>query len=63
MAPRSSYRSFDDFAREEIHSGLRPNWSIDDVEDPNRQEIDFDHDPFEAMLDSAEYEEDDDDDE
>ena len=58
--PRPSYRSFADFTREEIRPSQRAGWSIDDVEDPNRQEQDFDYDPFEAMLDAADAEDDDD---
>lgn len=36
---------------------------MDEIEQPNQQDIDFDVDPWEAALDAAEYEEDDEEDE
>ncbi len=59
MPPRA-YRSYADFEREQIRPTFRAGWSIDDVEQPNQQEIDFDVDPWEAALDAAEYEDDED---
>ncbi len=59
MPPRA-YRNSADFEREQIRPTFRAGWSIDDVEQPNQQEIDFDVDPWEAALDAAEYEDDDD---
>ena len=59
-SPRG-YRSFADFEREEIRPSMRIGWSVDEIEESMAQELDFDVDPFEAMLDSAEAEEDEDD--
>ncbi|MCA9591661.1 MAG: transcriptional regulator [Myxococcales bacterium] len=60
MSRNRAYRSFADFEREEIRPGLRIGWSVDELEEPSRNELDFDVDPWEAALDSAEYEDDDD---
>ncbi|MEZ4225098.1 MAG: transcriptional regulator [Polyangiaceae bacterium] len=62
MSPRA-YRSYADFEREEIRPTFRAGWSMDEIEQPNQQDIDFDVDPWEAALDAAEYEEDDEEDE
>lgn len=56
------YKTYADFEREEIRSGMRAGWSCDELEMPNpEQELDFDMDPFEAALQRAESEEVDDD--
>jgi hypothetical protein len=55
-APRG-YRSFADFEREEIRPDMRIGWSVDELEAPVEQELDFDMDPFEAALWQAEAEE------
>jgi hypothetical protein len=60
MARNRAYRSFADFEREEIRPGLRIGWSVDDLEESSQNELDFDVDPWEAALDAAEYEDDDD---
>ena len=57
------YRDFADFEREEIRPGLRAGWSLDNIHDPSAYEQDFDQDPFEAALEAAEYEDEDDEDE
>jgi hypothetical protein len=62
MPPRA-YRSYADFERSEIRPAFRAGWSMDEIEQPNQQEIDFDVDPWEAALDAAEYEDDDEEDE
>jgi hypothetical protein len=54
------YRDFDEFTREHIRPGLRAGWSLDNINDALHEEHDFDLDPFEAALEAAEYEEDDD---
>lgn len=54
------YRSFADFQREALRPGMRAGWSIDELEMPERAELDFDLDPFEAALREAEAESDDD---
>jgi hypothetical protein len=53
------YRTFADFERDAIRPNMRIGWSIDDLEQPERQ-VEFDMDPFEASLWEAEQEEDDD---
>ena len=58
MSPR--YRSYDDFTREHIRPELRAGWTLDAISDPIPQEHDFDIDPFEAALQAAEYEQDED---
>ncbi len=63
MASPRAYRSFEDFEREEIRPGFRIGWSTDALEASRMEELDFDVDPFEAALDAAEYEEDEDEDE
>ncbi len=55
-APRG-YRSFADFEREEIRPDMRIGWSVDELDEPAEQELDFDMDPFEAALYEAEEEE------
>jgi hypothetical protein len=50
------YRSFEDFTREEIRPGMRAGWSLDNINDPGVNELDFDVDPFEAALREAELE-------
>lgn len=62
MASPRAYRSFADFEREEIRPEMRIGWSTDDLE-TGSGELDFDLDPFEAMLDAAadDYEEDEED--
>lgn len=57
------YNSFADFEREEIRPGLRVGWSLEEIDDPNREELDFDSDPFEESLWAAEHEDDEDEDE
>ncbi len=57
MAGPQGYRSFADFEREQIRPGMRAGWSIDNINDPSAQELDFDVDPFEAALRAAEAEE------
>jgi hypothetical protein len=59
---RSTYTSFADFEREEIRPGMRIGWSVDELEEPSAQELDFDADPFEQSLWDAEQEDGDDDD-
>ena len=58
-----SYNSYADFEREEIRPGYRIGWSLEDLDEPNREQLDFDADPFEASLWEAEADEDDEDDE
>lgn len=58
MAPRAAYTTFADFQREEIRPSFRAGWSIDELENSETQP-DFDLDPFEAALQEAEAEEDD----
>ncbi|MBN2193978.1 MAG: hypothetical protein JW751_14280 [Polyangiaceae bacterium] len=53
-----SYSTFADFEREEIRPGLRIGWSVDDLDEPTAQELDFDADPFEQTLWEADQEED-----
>jgi hypothetical protein len=53
------YRDFDEFTRDHIRPGLRAGWSLDNINDALPEEHDFDLDPFEAALEAAEYEEDD----
>jgi hypothetical protein len=60
MALPRGYRSFADFEREELRPDMKIGWSMDDLEHPEH-ELDFDSDPFEASLDSAEYEDDEED--
>lgn len=50
------YRTFADFERDAIRPNMRIGWSIDDLEQPERQ-VEFDMDPFEAALWEAEQEE------
>ena len=61
MATPRAYRSYDEFEREEIRPGMRIGWSVDELDEPNpHAELDFDFDPYEAALDAAENEEDED---
>lgn len=60
MALPKAYRSFADFEREEIRPGMRIGWSMDELSHGNESELDFDLDPFEAALEAAEAEEDED---
>jgi len=53
------YRTFADFERDAIRPNMRIGWSIDDLEQPERQ-VEFDMDPFEAALWEAEQEDEDD---
>ena len=53
----NGYKSFADFEREEIRPGLRAGWTLDSIHDPLSVDHDFDQDPFEALLQAAEYEE------
>jgi hypothetical protein len=62
MASPRGYRSFADFEREEIRPSMRIGWSVDEIEESMSQELDFDADPFETMLDAVESEEDDEED-
>jgi hypothetical protein len=55
------YNTFADFTREEIRPGLRIGWSLEDIEEPSREQVDFDADPFEAMWDSVAEDDDEDD--
>lgn len=55
------YRNYEDFERDEIRPGMRAGWSLDNIHDPSRIEHDFDQDPFEAALDAAELEDEEDD--
>jgi hypothetical protein len=58
----SAYRTFADFTREEIRPAMRIGWSMhDELQNPHDAEIEFDLDPWEAALEAAEYEEDDED--
>jgi hypothetical protein len=50
------YRTFADFERDAIRPTMRIGWSIDDLEQPERQ-VEFDREPFEAALWEAEQEE------
>lgn len=54
-----AYPSFADFQREEIRPSMRIGWSTDELEEGSSRELDFDVDPWEAALDAAVYEEDD----
>jgi hypothetical protein len=55
-----AYQTFADFERDNIRPSLRAGWSVDELEEPSfDQELDFDADPFEAMMEAEEYEEDD----
>lgn len=58
--PRA-YRSFADFEREEIRPSMRIGWSVDEIEESMAAELDFDADPFEAMMQAEEEEEDEED--
>lgn len=58
-----AYNTFADFEREEIRPGMRIGWSVDEIEEPTAQELDFDADPFEQSLWEAEQEEREDEDE
>ncbi len=62
MASPRGYRTFAEFEREEIRPEMRIGWSTDELE-RGSAELDFDLDPFEAMLDAAadDYEDDDED--
>lgn len=60
MALPKAYRSFADFEREEIRPGMRIGWSMDELSNSHEPELDFDLDPFEAALEAAEAEEDED---
>lgn len=63
MSTPRAYRSFADFQREEIRPGMRAGWTLDELEEPALgAELDFDADPFEAMLDAAEEEDEDEED-
>lgn len=55
MALPHGYRSFEDFERQAIRPGMRAGWSVDELEQPER-EAEFDMDPFEASLWAAEQE-------
>jgi len=57
MALPKAYRSFADFEREEIRPGMRIGWSMDELSNNNDSDLDFDVDPFEAALQKAEEEE------
>lgn len=57
MALPKAYRSFADFEREEIRPGMRIGWSMDELSTSSGAELDFDLDPFEAALEKAEAEE------
>ena len=59
---KNAYRSFADFEREEIRPSMRIGWSMDELRNPHDAEIEFDLDPWESALDSAEYEDDEDED-
>ena len=51
MVRSRAYLSFAEFEREEIRPGMRIGWSVDELEEPNRDhDLDFDADPFEASL-------------
>jgi len=41
---------------------MRIGWSLEDIEEPSREQVDFDADPFEAMWDAPVEDDDDDDD-
>jgi hypothetical protein len=58
MSNPNGYRTFADFQREALRPGMRAGWSIDELELPDRSDLDFDLDPFEAALREAEGEED-----
>jgi hypothetical protein len=61
MADPRGYKSFAEFTREALRPGMRPGWSIDDLDSgDDRRELDFDLDPFEQALIDAENEDDDD---
>jgi hypothetical protein len=55
----SAYRSFADFERDEIRPSMRIGWSMDELSNPHDAEIEFDLDPWESAVESAEYEDDD----
>lgn len=57
MALPKAYRSFADFQRDEIRPGMKAGWSIEEIHNPHDPEVEFDLDPFEAALQEAEYEE------
>lgn len=62
MALPKAYRSFADFEREEIRPNMKIGFSLNDIESPHDADIEFHLDPFEAALDAAEYEDDEDED-
>lgn len=51
------YRSFQDFERDALRRDMRIGWSVEELEEPPDDELDFDMDPFEAALVQAEREE------
>jgi hypothetical protein len=54
-----AYNSFADFERDLIRPSLRAGWSCDELEEPSfDQDLDFDADPFEAMMEAEELEDD-----
>jgi hypothetical protein len=56
-----AYNTFADFQRDQIRPSLRAGWSADELEEPSfDQDLDFDADPFEAMMEAEELEEDED---
>ncbi len=57
MSNPNGYKSFADFQREALRPGMRAGWSIDELDMPQRDDLDFDLDPFEAALREAEEEE------
>jgi hypothetical protein len=59
MSNPRGYRTFAEFHREALRPGMRAGWSIDELDMPERQELDFDLDPFEQALQDAENEDDD----
>lgn len=52
MARPRGFRTYDDFARQEIRPGMRIGWTLDDVEAADQSDVDLSADPFEAMLDA-----------
>ncbi len=60
MADPRGYKSFAEFTREAIRPDVSAGWSINDLDAADdRQELDFDLDPFEQALLDAENEDDD----
>ena len=59
MASPRGYTTFQDFEREELRPEMRIGWSSDEYEHGG-SELDFDLDPFEARLQAAEQEDDED---